>query len=319
LYRFNFSRIFSACFLCILALICASCRGTNTSSNPSGALAGPVRTLEDETGRSVIVPQHPVRIISLAPSITETVFAVGAGDRLVGDTTYCDYPDAANRVSKVGDTLNPNVEQVLSLKPDLVLVSTASQLEVFTKLLSDHNIPVYISNPNSLDSVISSILRIGDLLDSRQQAQQLAADLRKRIDNVESRVEGSGRPRVFYQLSAEPLYTAGRDAFITDMIHRAGGESVTATVPGAWPRFSDESALALDPDVIIIPSGDSMNRANNTQVAAPLRKSKAFAQKRIYAINGDFLSRPGPRVVDGFEALARSLHPELFGPVGTPQ
>jgi iron complex transport system substrate-binding protein len=118
---------------------------------------------------------------------------------------------------------------------------------------------------------------------------------------------------VFYQLSDRPLYTAGRDSFTTDLIRRAGGESVTANVPGAWPRFSDESALASQPEAIILPTGGSIGTANS-EVAEPLKKSTAFRSGRVYKIKDDHLSRPGPRLVDGLEELARALHPEAFKP-----
>jgi len=117
--------------------------------------------------------------------------------------------------------------------------------------------------------------------------------------------------KVFYQVSGEPLYTIGHDGFLTDLVRRAGGISVTADVPGAFPRFSDEAALASRPDAVILPTGGSMGTANST-VAAPLRNSPAALNNRVYKINGDLLSRPGPRLVDGLGAMARALHPEAF-------
>jgi ABC-type Fe3+-hydroxamate transport system substrate-binding protein len=117
--------------------------------------------------------------------------------------------------------------------------------------------------------------------------------------------------RVFYQLSAEPLYTAGREAFVTDLIKRAGGQSVTAGVPEAWPRYSEESVVAAKPDAIILPTGGSMGSAN-ADVADGLKKSPAVLEGRVIKIDGDLLVRPGPRAIDGLEQLARALHPEAF-------
>ncbi len=135
--------------------------------------------------------------------------------------------------------------------------------------------------------------------------------LRSRVAAVEEKVKPFPPVRVFYQVSDEPLYTIGRDAFITDLIKRAGGVSVTADVPGAWPRFSDESALAARPEAIILPTGGSMGEANSKPAGA-LERSPAVANGRVYKINADLPSRPGPRSVDGLEELARALHPEAF-------
>ncbi len=263
----------------------------------------------DDTGRTVRLPIRPKRIVSLAPSLTEIVFVVGAGSKLVGDTSYCDYPEEAKRVTHIGDTLNPNIELIIGLKPDLVLISTASQLEAFSKQLDQQKIPAYISDPHDLNGVLTSIVKIGDLLDEGDNAKKVANSLNERARNVESRVKGFKPVRVFYQVSAEPLYTAGRDSFVTDLIKRAGGESVTAAVPGAWPRFSNESALAANPDAIIIPTGDSMAGGSAVTVSDALKNSAAVRNRRVYFINGDLLSRPGPRLVEGLEEMAKDLHP----------
>lgn len=257
------------------------------------------------------MPPKIERFISLAPNLTEIVYAIDAGDRLVGNTTYCDYPEQAKSVQKVGDTLQPNIERILALRPQLILISTASQLEAFTRQLSEHNIPAYVTDPHDLEGVFRSIENLGQLMDRQAQANQLVSTLRGRTSAVEAVVRDRKPIRVFYQLSAEPLYTAGRDAFVTDLIRRAGGLSVTADVPEAWPRYSEESAVAARPDAIILPSGGSMGDANS-DVAPGLKRSPAVLGSRVFKINGDFLIRPGPRAVDGLEQLARALHPEAF-------
>lgn len=267
--------------------------------------------MTDEAGRSIAVPAQISRFISLAPNVTEIVFAINAADRLVGNTTYCDYPAEAKQVEKVGDTLHPSIERIIALRPELVLVSTASQLEAFTQQLQEHRIAVYVTDPRSLEDVFRSIAALGLLLNRNDSAQHLIDQLRARTARVEGAVASTKPVKLFYQLSAEPLYTAGRDSFVTDLIRRAGGESVTANVPGAWPKYSAESALAAQPDVIILPTGGSMGDTNGT-VAATLQRSPAVIKGRVYKINDDHLSRPGPRSVDGLEELAHALHPEAF-------
>jgi iron complex transport system substrate-binding protein len=197
------------------------------------------------------------------------------------------------------------------LKPQVVLVSTASQLEVFTQQLQGQNIAVYVTDPHDLEGVFRSIGQIGEMVGRKDQANLLVQKLRERTAAVEAAVKQRQPVRVFYQLSGEPLYTAGHDAFVTDLMRRAGGASVTADVPGAWPKFSNESALAARPEAIILPTGGSMGAANSN-VAEALRQSPAVLQGRVYKINDDHLARPGPRAVDGLEEMARALHADAF-------
>jgi len=292
--------------LLLLALITSSC--SRLAHDSDEGVEGQVI---DEAGRRVTLPIKIDRIVSLAPNLTEIVYAIGAGDRLVGRTSYCDYPPQAKNVTEIGDTLHPSVERIIALKPQVVLVSTASQLENFTRQLDEQKIAVYVTNPQSLDQVFASIERLGELFGTRDVASKLANELRHRAQSIETATAASKPVRVFYQVSDEPLYTIGREAYLTDLIKRAGGISVTADVATAFPRFSDEAALASKPDAIILPTGGSMGNANSS-VAAALKTSPAAVNGRVYKINDDLLSRPGPRLVDGLEQLARALHPEAF-------
>jgi len=257
------------------------------------------------------LPVKVTRFVSLAPNLTEIVFAIGAGDGLVGRTTYCNYPAEALKVEAVGDTLKPSIERIIALRPQVVFVSTASQLEAFTSELEAHHIAVYVTDSHDLEGVFRSVSKLADVLGKRSQADQLLKQLRDRVAIVAEKVKGRPVVRVFYQVSDEPLYTIGRDAFLTDLIKRAGGVSVTADVPGAWPKYSAESALAANPEAIVLPTGGSMGQANSN-VASALSRSPAVKNGRVYKINDDHLSRPGPRSVEGLEELARALHPEAF-------
>ena len=295
-----------ALLLICLALACACHRDRNAFPNLTLT-----REVIDDAGRRVSLPARVDRVISLAPNLTEIVFAVGGGDRLVGNTTYCDYPPEAKAVTKVGDSLQPSLERIIALRPQLVLISTASQLEVFTQQLHDQNIAVFVTDPHDLEGVFRSIEQVGQILGQYEQTSALVTKLRERTSVVQQAVQNTKPVRVFYQTSGEPLYTIGKDAFVTDLIRRAGGVSVTADVPGAWPKYSNESALAARPEAIILPTGGSMGGANSI-VAEALRTSPAAVAGRVYKINDDHLARPGPRLVDGLEALARALHPEAF-------
>ena len=292
-----------AVVLCLALLASCTPRGT--------ANTGATREITDDAGRRVGLPAKVDRLVSLAPNLTEIVFAVGAGKKLVGRTSYCDYPAEAKAITEVGDTLHPSLERIIALKPQVVLVSTASQLEVFTNQLQGQNIAVYVTDPHDLEGVFRSIAQIGEIVGEQDQANQLVQKLRERTNAVEQALKQKQPVRVFYQVSGEPLYTAGHDSFVTDLMRRAGGASVTADVPGAWPKYSNESALAARPEAIILPTGGSMGAAN-ANVAEALRQSPAVLQGRVYKINDDHLARPGPRSVDGLEEMAHALHPDAF-------
>ncbi|OLE55316.1 MAG: hypothetical protein AUG51_03940 [Acidobacteria bacterium 13_1_20CM_3_53_8] len=300
------SRLCSLAILAALLLQLCACSYHRTTTAPTET-----REVLDGLGRHVRLPAKIDRIVSLAPNLTEIVYAIGAGNRLVGDTTFCDYPPEARTVAKVGDTIHPSLERVVALRPQVVLLSTSSQLEAFTQQLEQQHITVFVTDAHDLETVFRSVEQLGELLGQQEQAGRVAALLRSRASAVEERVKGRKPVRVFYQLSAEPLYTAGKSSYITDMIRRAGGVSVTQDVEGEWLRLSDETALAAQPEAVILATADSMG-GGNTEVAAPLAKSPAAIQGHVYRINGDFLSRPGPRLIEGLEQMARSLHPEAF-------
>lgn len=297
-----------------LSLCCAILNALSCSTGNPVSISYPIsssRSFVDDEGRRITLPEKIDRLVSLAPNLTEIVFALGAGNRLVGNTTYCDYPIEAKRVTKVGDTLYPSIERIIALKPQVVLVSTASQLEAFTRQLDNHEIAVYVTNPKSLDEVFSSMKNLGDILGEQKRAETVVAELRSRADRIETATKQAIPVRVFYQVSGEPLYTIGREAYLTDLVRRAGGVSVTAEVPSGFPRYSDEAALAAQPEAIILPTGGSMGSAN-ANVALSLKNTPAARNNRVYRINDDYLSRPGPRLLDGLEEMARALHPEAF-------
>lgn len=306
----NRKQTISIALFALVLTVCSSCTSrTGTTNDPLSSAA--THEVTDEAGRRLRIPKQIDRIVSLAPNMTEIIYALGAGDRLVGNTTLCDYPPEALKVTKVGDTLKPNIETIIALRPQLVLVSTASQLEAFTTQMEQQKIAVYVTDPHDLEGVFRTIQTLGEVVGEGERAAMVVKDLRSRAEKVSEAVKSLPPVRVFYQTSAKPLYTAGRDSFITDVIARAGGKSVTADVEGAWPKYSDESALASQPDAIVMASFDSMSK-DSVEIADALRNSPAAKNGRVYPINGDFLSRPGPRLVNGLEEMARKLHPEAF-------
>lgn len=265
-----------------------------------------LRVETDDIGRQVKIPLNVNRAVSLAPSLTESVFAVGAGDKLVGVTTFCNYPPPALQIAKVGDTQTPNIETIVALKPDLVLISTASQLEGILPKFESLGIPVFVLAPKNIDDVVRSLRTLGSIFETSERAERAAVAMESRIKYVSGKVSGVRPPRVFVQISREPLFTIGADSFITDLVERAGGESLTKNIPTAYPRLSRETAAALRPEVIFLTTSDDNGEPN-----AALADSPAVRVGKVFRLDADILSRPGPRLTDALVEIAKSLHPEL--------
>ena len=220
------ARWFVLLFLSLCLLACAHKPIHNDQVNARDS-SEHGRTVIDEIGRQIEIKHAPARIVSLAPSITETLFALGAGDRVVGVTSYCDFPPDALSKDRVGDTLRPNIEMIVALRADLAIASTASQLESFVRNLDRVGIAVYVSDPRNLEGALQSINRIGDVIGASNEAGRLTQKLTSRIAVVQSRVSGATRPRVLFLLGTSPLITVGGGSFIGDLIDRAGGESIS--------------------------------------------------------------------------------------------
>ncbi|HEV8676806.1 MAG TPA: cobalamin-binding protein [Methylomirabilota bacterium] len=270
---------------------------------------GEAAEVRDMLGRRVAVPDRPARIVSLAPSLTESVYAVGAGDRLVGVTDYCDFPPAARGKPKVGGTYSPNLEVILSLHPDLVLATTEANRDEHIRSLEALGTPVYVVRPVSFATVLESVQRVAGVLGREAEGRRLVADMERQAAEVGRAVKGARRPRVLYVVWGDPLVVPGRDILITELIQRAGGESVTADLPFDYPRFSVEEAVARRPELVLLaPHGDE-SLEQRLREWPLLSLLPAVREGRVHRI--DLLHRPGPRTVEALRALARLLHPEV--------
>jgi iron complex transport system substrate-binding protein len=269
-------------------------------------------TYVDMLGRDVVLAAPPARIISLVPSVTELIFALGAEDRLVGVTDYCDFPPEARRKPSVGGMVGPSLETIVVLRPDLVVATDSGNRQETFGQLDRLGIPVYLVRANRFGEVLEVASRIGELTGRASAAAALTASLRGRVEAVARAVSRRPRPRVLYVLWPEPLIVPGRDAIVTGLIRLAGGTSITASEPSDYPRFSIEAAVVRAPEVIVL--------ARHGTGTGPLARDKwdaltelpAVKAGRVYAVDGNLMHRYGPRVVDGLEHLARLLHPEAF-------
>lgn len=292
------TKILAFLFLTLL-LFSVGCKTANQTAQNDNKM----RDIADDLGRKIQIPEKVERVVSLAPNLTENIFAVGAGDRLVGVTTFCNYPEEAQKIAKVGDTISPNMETIIALKPQIVFVSTASQIETFTKQLEAQNITVFVMNPKSLDDVLTNLSQLGEIFGTRMRTAELLNILQTRIIEINENVAGKPKVKTFVQISKEPLFTVGKESFLTEIIERAGGVSVTKDVPTAYPKLSKETALALNPDVLILSESP-----DNTEPNEVFKNSNAVKKEKVFKINADILSRPSPRLIDGLEQIAEVLH-----------
>jgi iron complex transport system substrate-binding protein len=274
---------------------------------------GTSKTVTDQLGRSVNLPERLQRIVALAPSITEIVFALNMEAQLVGATQFSDYPPEAMKLPKVGSYVRLDLEKIVSLKPDLcIAVKDGNPISVIRKLDS-LGIPVYAVDPRNLEAVKSSMVELGQLLGVGDRAKTVAAAMDHRIKKVRMRLSGvTHRPGVFFQIGITPIVSAGTPTFIHELIIMAGGKNL-AQGPIAYPRFSKEQVIGMRPEVIIITS-----MARNTifeQVKAQWQQwgdLPAIKNNRIHLVNSDVFDRASPRLVKGLEILAQLIHPTCF-------
>ncbi|MEJ2672055.1 MAG: cobalamin-binding protein [Deltaproteobacteria bacterium] len=268
----------------------------------------------DQSGRRVDVPASPQRLVTLAASLTEMVFALGAGNRICGVERFSDYPPAARDLPKVGSYISPDLEKIVALRPDLCLAIKDGNPRYVVDRLQSLGIPVYVVDPHKVTGVIATLKEIGRLLNVEGRAGKLAAALTHRYQRIKGlAAQAVRRPRVFFQIGISPIVSAGSHTFIDELITTAGGLNLAAgKVP--YPRFSQEQILALQPELIII---TSMARGGGfEQVKAGWESWQtlpAARHHRIFLVDSDIMDRPSPRLLDGLELLFRLIHPELAG------
>jgi iron complex transport system substrate-binding protein len=281
--------------------------------SPAWADAPARRSLTDPAGRQMQVPADPHRVVALAPSVTEIVFALGRQGRLKGVSRFSDYPPQAADLPKVGSYVHLDVERIVALRPDLCIgIKDGNPLAV-VKQLEDLGIPVFAVNPVDLETAMQSIEAIGNLLNAPEKARTIVADMRRRIQRVaDICAREAHRPRVFVQIGISPIVSVGDNTFINQLITLAGGINVAAG-PNPYPRFSVEQVIALAPDVLVI---SSMARATVFErVKAEWMQWPAIPAVRhqaVYIAPTNIFDRPTPRLVDGLEQMARYIHPQLF-------
>jgi iron complex transport system substrate-binding protein len=268
----------------------------------------PIQYVSDDLGRLVAINGTPQRIVSLAPSNTEILFVLGLGDKVVGVTDYCDYPPEALDKEKVGGYANPDIEKIVALDPDLILVAYGTPMDVINNMVG-LGLTVFGTKTTDLDDLLNDITTVGNITGKEVEAQALTSEMASKIEAVaDATSELQQRPRVFYMLWNDPLWTAGSGTFIDELIEKAGGVNICQNITG-YSEISLEYVLASDPEIIITSEGSYDWAINATELAS----TNASQTGRIYTCDDNLVQRPGPRLVEGLEWFAHFVHPEIFG------
>ena len=311
--RFRLAPLFALLIVAVTACGATVAPTSSTTQQPSAAAVAPSfpTTVTDFQNRSVTVPRRPERIVSIGPSITEFLFALGAGPRVVGVDDYSDEPAAASQVEKVGG-IKVNFEKVVSLKPDLVLSVKFSDGTI--EKLASAGLLVLVVDPQSAGDVARTAILLGRAVGSDGEA--MARDIQKRVDDVRAKTAAAAtKPRVYHEIDASDptkIFTVGPGSYIHDLIEIAGGQNIAARATSAYPQLSAEEILRSDPEIIVLAAADYSAKPDQVAARTGWSAITAVKNKRIVTIAPNLINRPGPRVGEAAEAYAKLVHPELF-------
>ena len=270
------------------------------------------RTFVDDAGRKLYLAKAPSRVVSLAPSITEMLFALGLDEQIVGVTDFCNYPPAALAKPKIGYA-RPNLESLVALRPDLIVAPQEFLRADLLANLEQLKIPVFLLEPKSVEDILAQIQSLGKIFNKTSASDTVTKTMRDRITQVSMRIASAEKKRVLYVLNSHPLITVGPGSYIHQMIGLAGGVNIAAGTSSPYPRLNLETVLKEDPEVLIFPVGSSESVPKSEQAEWNRWSSLSAVRNRQFRdVSSDALNRPGPRVVEGLEHLARAIHPEAY-------
>lgn len=308
-------RVISGILVVILGFAITACTAKNAeqtkieNKESSKATTYPLK-IKDSYDREITIEKEPQKVISLAPNITETIFALEKNSTLVGRTDFCDYPEAAASIQAVGSLQQPNIEKIAELKPDLVIASTHFSKDVLKKL-EEINIPVVVLyGSESFEGAYETIEKIGEVLNVSQKADTIVTNMKNKVAQVEAKVKGKSSPVLYYVVSYGEFgdYTATGDTFISKMIKMAGGKNAAEDASG-W-KYSLEKLVEKDPEIIIV--SKYFDTKSGFTAAAGYKELTAVKNNKVLEIDNNLLDRQGPRLAEGLEVLAKLIHPEEF-------
>lgn len=293
------------------ALVFSGCGSTDIT----GGEGEPLAIVVDQAGRELVIQKVPERIISLSPSNTEIIFALGLGDRVVGVTDYCTYPPQAKDKPKIGGFSEPNMEKIIALEPDLILLGSIHKEELIR--LEEFGIPALVLEPHFLEEIYEALELVAVATGADAEFERLSAEMKGRIGAVEEKLaslEEEEKVRVFFEVYSDPLMSAGNQAVINEIIFLAGGINIFRDIDSTYPVVSAEAVVKRDPQVILFPNfhGTEQFIDGMLQERAGWGKIAAVENERVHFVEDDVFSRPGPRVVEAIENAARLFYPHLF-------
>lgn len=267
--------------------------------------------IEDQFKNKVTIKKKPERIVSLAPSHTEILFSLGLGDKIVGVTSFCDYPEEAKEKDKIGDYEGINIEKVIELEPDLV-VQYGKGDEGINNKIKEAGIPIVSFEPESIDEVIDTINKIGKITGKEEEAKNITEDMKSKKDAIVDKVKDADTVKVFYEVWHDPLTAAGPGSFMDELINLAGGENIAKDAEGEYPNFDQEQLIERNPDIYLAAKDTEDKTVESIKTRPGYEAINAIRNDKVYLLEPNIVSRPGPRIVEALELVAKTLHPDLF-------
>jgi iron complex transport system substrate-binding protein len=278
------------------------------------SVEGKERLLTDEMGKEIKIPYPAKRIISLAPSITEILFALGLNEEIAAVTNFCDYPEAVLNKPRIGGFINPSIEKIVSLKPDLIIATKDGNRRETIDRLSDLGFSVYLIHPKSFHGVVKTIHDIGVVVGREEESKKILLNMASKKEEITTRTRFLPKSKVFFQIGYAPIMTVGRETLADDLIRLAGGKSISENELISYPLYSIETILSKAPEIIVISSMDSnKDYMNLVEKWRNWKSIPAVRMNTIHVIDSNLVDRPTPRIVEGLEALAKMIHPEAWG------
>ncbi len=280
---------------------------------PDVSVRGQERLWTDEVGRSVRIPHSPRKIISLAPSITEILFALGLNKEIAGVTDFCDHPEAASKKPRIGGFVNPSIEKIVSMQPDLIIaIRDGNRMETIDRL-SGLAFPVYVVYPKSFDGVITTLRNIGEIVGRQEDSRKIITEMRTKREKVVTLTRSLPRPKVFFQIGYFPIITVGKGALADELIRLAGGRSISENESMNYPPYNVVIVIQKAPEIIIISSMESKRDYTGlVKMWQNWKSIPAVRRNAIHIVDSNIVDRPTPRIVHGLEAMVRLIHPETF-------
>ena len=277
-------------------------------------------TITDDLGVTVTIDKYPERIVSLSPANTEILFALGLGDRIVGVTEYCTYPEAALSKDKIGGFSTINTEKIAVLNPDLLVAADGNSEETIAHL-RELGYTIITVNADTIDTTLADIRLIGKAAGVESAAEELVSSMQADLAEIAEKTKGAEKPTILHCMWTDPLWVSGSGTFQDEMISAAGGVNAAAA-EGGWVALTMEKFLTMNPDIIVVDSGDGMGVGTDDALKnfflkdSRMQSLSAVQNERVYVVNADIIDRGGPRIVEGVEALAEIAHPDIFGEYG---